>query len=488
MKSIDPVGRLLETSGISERRDLIRELMKSKQLAGSWSDPRMKTFVQEVANQIERSTSPSERLANTVLLSRMYSAVPKARSIIAKAYSSITNSEPAPLSEESDSEDRLAAATLITHLDEPWVASYVARQIVVEESAEKAREQLIRALLAKIELSTAFRAIRQELEALDFKTASPAESLAKRLRRIVVSMRKVLPTAEARCGTSAGDNLRELVSKPLAAFGTLPGPDIVDGLAEDILGLIYDIVRTQIELAAEPTVYEVARVPRGWVGAPLWPRFIAASKSGRKLLSAIEGAIILLGRQGLASQTLRDLVVEMVGSHEGAMSRLRKLGDENPDLPPDIRVWLQSGGKSATDFHDTGGDQHFVAGTDEYIGAIMLAAAMLRRYLDSRRGSATDNRDQGCEATVESRLITGAQTVVDEVLKVARHRRMELVGAVGEIVTYSRHAHELTVGNPATVSKVRIVRPLVERVLPTGKRVIVTRAVVESAEATKSEV
>lgn len=485
MESIELFERLLKTSAVAERRELVRDLMRSKRLVGTWSDPRMKLFVQEVARRIDCSTSPSERLGNTVLLGRLFSAIPKARSPIVKAYSTITSAEPAPLSEEYDSDDRLAAATLITHLDKPWVVTYVARQIVVEESAEKTREQLIRALLAKSDLSSAFRAIQQQLETIHFETDTPSESLAKRLRRIIVSMRKALPTVETRCGSNTGAHLRDLLSKPLAAYGVLPAPNIIDGLAEDIVGLIYDIVRTQIELAAEPTMYDVTRVPRGWIGALLWPRFIGRSTSGKKLLGALEGAIVLLGRQGLASQTLRDVIVEMIGSQDGAAARLRKLGELNADLAPNIRTWLQNGGRTVSSHQQVELDEHSLAGTDEYIGALLLAASALKSELEANRASTKDDRSGGGYALTDSRLVACAKTLVDEAWKLARHRGIELVGSIGEEVAYSRYAHELTVGDPASIARVKIVRPLVERVLPSGKKVIVIRAVVESAEISK---
>jgi hypothetical protein len=373
-----------------------------------------------------------------------------------------------------DPDDRLALATLLVQLKSDWVANYAAKAIASEDSAERTRDQLIAVMLTRLELASVLKQLATQLEHLEIGTESPADAMGRRLRRIVMSLRRQLPIQDIEGGQDVGLALQAFLSRPFLSTGEPKDDKAVRELADEALGLVHDIVRTQLALAADSDVYNATSIPRSWIAKGLWPRFVQRSRNGAAILQDLRQAILLLGRQGVTSAALRDRLVELTGSSDAAGITLKALAAGHPELSPDVRRWLETGGRATArpGAHASRLTEGF--GADEYIAQTLLAASQLKTVL---LGTPTEGAF-GAQPDVRT-VAAMATALIQDVERLAGARGLTLRGRPGEIVQYAPHAHRVAGDVAGGVTRVRMLRPMVERVSPAGATTVVVRALVE---------
>ena len=129
-------------------------------------------------------------------------------------------SSPPSLSELEDAEDRAYAAQALKFVSGDWVTSYLAQSIVEEETGEKARSELISALLGKtIDLSNAFESLSIPLSEWKPETEAPGDSVARRLKRILSVARPELLVADVPMGDDVGGSFERLVFRAFQNVG-----------------------------------------------------------------------------------------------------------------------------------------------------------------------------------------------------------------------------------------------------------------------------
>lgn len=473
----EALERFISASSAAEREASFSHLVKRKKHQAAWKIPEFQTSVTELIGKAsEPSTDELELLANLAVIARVYSAVKNSRKAIAVACESSLKEAPPALTLLRNPDDRLAVATLLQELGSDWVEDYAARAIVYEDSAEKTREQLTAVLVTRLDLSSVLAKLTSHLERLDIGTENPADAMGRRLRRIIVSLRRRLPMYDVEAGVDVGTALQDFLGRPFLSSGDPQDDKVVRELADEALGLVHDIVRTQLALAADPDVYNATSIPKRWIARGLWPRFVQRSKNGAAVVQDLRGAILLLGRQGITSSALRDRLVELSGSSDSAGSILKGLAAMHPELSPDIRRWLEAGGRGG--FGNPGGSPQLTEafGADDYVAQALLAATQVRSAIAGGAVEAAGN------LLVDGREAPAlVMALIQDVERLAGSRGLRLRGQPGEIVQYAPHAHRVAGDAGEGVTRVRILKPIVERTTPAGAVMVVVRALVEPA-------
>ena len=416
-----------------------------------------------------KAESPAERMKAVATAYRLGASSKPVRAMVEKIAPATLELPLPPLELLTDGQDRYYASLSVFDTDAEWVLSYAARGVAREETAETARVVLARRLLRSVPIADGLSRISAELERVVFETEKPAESAAKRLVRVISSIRPAVVAEPLPPGSELGDTLRAFFRSPFSTIGRPSHGSATNALARACCELVYDILRTQITVVADPEIYRSLSPVREWIGIALWPRFVKNNKAPQNVLGALESAIVLLAKQQIADLRLLDVLLLFVASRDEAVSRTARLASSNPGLAADIRDWLATFGKVRKTPILGSMSEAREAGSDPAIAALLVSASMLDDGCDEERSRAAHTQ----------RLISGIRSL-------ASARGLALKSQVGNVVEYLPAAHELAGGHTLGVRQVRILAPLVERIGKDGTRTVIHKALVE-AEGAHSE-
>ncbi len=426
----------------------LKELMKGGVIHSVCDDPRFVKGVGDAVRETQSAVDPKQKLLALTVLARIASRIKAKRAELGRKMAAALHTPPPELSVLDESEDRVYAAQTLSWASGDWVVPYLARSIVEEETGEKARSELIQALLEKAtDLASAFDALREPLAEWRPKTEAPGDSTAKRLKRILAAVRPELLVAEYPTGDDVGGVIEGLVSDAFRNVGRPTSLDVSADVTAEIALFLHDLVRTRFSLAAEGSTYRALRIPSRWLLEGWWPE--DAKKALKPLSRDIEEAIALLAKQGVTDDDLLKCLALVEGSREGALQITTRIADRMTGLSKEVVEWLRRGRVTGK-----------VRGRELMAESSELAAdpALALLLIDSRRlvqmldGPGQDLLNEvrvfepNLEASTEA-LLNRAKALTEGVRALAGKRSLRLRGEAGEVVDYSPVEHE-GVGGP----------------------------------------
>jgi len=379
----------------------------------------------------------------------------------------------------ADGDDRLNLARACTQMHAPWLPAYLARSIAEEGSADKSRAELMLALMSRSgSLAEVLRRLGDAFEATRPSTQAPGDTLARRLGKALDAMRETLLDTEFEAGEGLGDALYTCVSAPLAAVGKPQDDKAKVDLCRAVLALLHDIVRTRLSVVADPTVYRVVDYCRRLSGGSTWPEDL--KKPLERLVTDVTEALVLLGRQGRRDQELLGQLDVLCNYPERARAVARELAERHPELPEEVRDWLEHGRVRQVRSASSAALEAAASSADESIGLALQAARHARTLRDSMREPLISNLDiyDPTLATEARTLLDAVQGVAIQVEQAAALRGLELYGVQGEEVEVS--AKFFTVIGVTPRQRMRVKQPAIVRKRPDGSvGDVVTKGLVE---------
>jgi hypothetical protein len=454
---------LLEAPDPAALRAALSTLHRTKRLGSVARHTRFQDVLERARDFAVSSTTEAARLTGFVFLARIRAALRPVKPALRRAIEVALEAPLPPLSLIDDPDDRLSVATTLAAVLPPWAAAYLATSIVLEEKAEKTREALAGALLQSATLATALGLLATAFREFAKTPASSPIIAVRRLRAVLCALRKRLALVETEAGQDLGAAVRGFLASPFAEAEPPQEIKLLKPLAEDALTLLHEIVRTQPSALADPDIYMAAAIAKAWLRGPLWAAFVSGSPSAKALARDLCSGIVLLGKQGLASEALSERLSDLAGGIDRSRVMLRDLGQRHSELSPDVRQWLESGGRVRDQSGALAFEESALVGADRHLAAALLSAERARIAGDSGGGG---------------ELKAATERLANDVRQLAAVRGVRIVGSIGETVPFSRHLHELVPG-AGVVTKVRIVRPAVERRNVSGTTDVLVKALVE---------
>ena len=278
-----------------------------------------------------------------------------------------------------------------------------------------------------------------------------------------------------------GENLNNMLKS--AFFGTDKPmtPKLMEDLSEEIIGLLYDLLRTQIYVITDERTYSCITLIARWHDKFSWPTFARASENCKLVSKIISDSILLLAKQNRTDSKLFGQLSNILGSKEEAQKVTVKIAEQNPDLQSNVRDWLARGARERR----TKVLNH-IEESDQYSSDSSIALALLETHKFSRIAS-NISQDSIIELKIfESklgedfeRLLKSSKKLTGDIENIARRRNLSLRYTIGERVEYSPISHELITGHEEGIRWVNVVRPLVERKSLSGSQDIIIKALVE---------
>ena len=368
-----------------------------------------------------------------------------------------------PMQLLSEADDRLNLARACGLMSADWLPDYLADSIANEETGEKARGELVGALLnGSASLADALQRMGAAFERLRPETESPGDTVARRLTRTLYALREVLLESELEAGIDLGQALWALVTAPLMAVGRPQEEKVQVDLSREALLTVHDMVRTRISLVVDPEMYRVVEYCRKLCGGSTWPKELR--KPLERLTTDVTEALVLLGRQGQRDQALLGQLDVLCDHPERARALAREIVAKHPELPEDVRNWLEAGRMRVVRQASQAAIEVAASNADESIGLALQAARQARVLRDSLLEPLTSSLDiyEPALAAATRELLDRVQALAVQVEQAASLRGLDLYGTPGEEVEMSTKffatagnvsQQRMTVRQPAVVRK-----------------------------------
>lgn len=447
-----------------ERRAALSALITAKVLPKQADDPAIAAGRQAWLALLDApDTAPEHRLLAIAESIRLGQVVKRWAAEIGRQLRPAFAAELPPARLLAEADDRLNLARACSLMSSDWLPAYLARAIADEETGERARTEMVAGLLAQCgDLATVLGELTQAFEALRPETELPGDTAARRLTRTLAVLRAALLEAELDAGHQPGKALYELLALPLSTLGKPQTEKVQLDLVREALLTVHDIVRTRISVAADPQMYSVVAYCRRLVGPSTWPKELEGPLE--RLITDVSEALILLGRQGQRDQALLGQLDVLCSHAEHARVLARKLAQRHPELPEDVRYWLEHGRARVVREASESAREAAASTADASIGVALQTARRTRNLGDGLKERLVASLEIYEPALIPAvrDLFDRTQALAVQVEQVASLRELDLYGLPGEEVEMSPKfftavgdgtRQRMTVRQPAIVRK-----------------------------------
>lgn len=445
------------------RRAALTALITAKLLPKLADDAAVKAGRAHLLDQVVNAELPMHRLLAIAESIRLGQVVKRWAADIARLLRPAFVEKLPPMQLLSEADDRLNLARACSLMSANWLHDYLANSIAEEETGEKARGEMISALLARAgNLAEALRLLANAFERLRPGTESPGDTVARRLTRTLSALRETMMESELEAGDDLGKVLYALVAAPLGAVGRPQEEKVQVDLSKEALLTVHDLVRTRISVVSDPEMYRVVEYCRKLCGGGSWP--VDLKKPLERLTTDVTEALLLLGRRGQCDQALLGQLDILCNHPERARAVARELAAKHPELSEDVRDWLEHGRVRVMRQASDAAIEVVASNADESIGLALQAARQARALRDSLREPLASNLEiyDPVLASATQELLDRVQVLAVQVEQAAILRGLALYGTPGDEVEMSvkffnvvgnTPRQQMTVRQPAVVRK-----------------------------------
>ena len=452
----------------AERRAALTALITAKVLPKQADDPAVaEGRAHLLALVFAQDAAPEHRLLAIAECIRLGQVVKRWAPEIAQQLRPAFAQELPAMQLLTDADDRLNLARACAQMSAAWLPAYLAKAIAEEETGEKARTEMMAALLARSpDLATALRELANAFQALRPSTEDPGETAAKRLARTLAALRNTLLEVELDAGDEPGKALYEMLALPLSDLGKPQTEKVQIDLVREALLTVHDIVRTRISVVADPEMYSVVGYCRRLIGSTSWPKEL--NNPLERLITDVSEALILLGRQGQCDQALLGQLDVLCSHSERARALARDLAAKHPELPEDVRDWLERGRMRVARQASESAIEAAASNADESIGLALQAARRARAVRDNLNEPLLANLEiyEPTMAPAARELLDRVQALAVQVEQAASLRALDLYGVPGEEIEMSPKFFTVVGGTPR--QRMLVKQPAIVRKRPDG--------------------
>lgn len=452
----------------AERRAALTALITAKVLPKQADDPAVaEGRAHLLALVFAQDAAPEHRLLAIAECIRLGQVVKRWAPEIAQQLRPAFAQELPAMQLLTDADDRLNLARACALMSAAWLPAYLAKAIAEEETGEKARTEMMAALLARSpDLATALRELANAFQALRPSTEDPGETAAKRLARTLAALRNTLLEVELDAGDEPGKALYEMLALPLSDLGKPQTEKVQIDLVREALLTVHDIVRTRISVVADPQMYSVVAYCRRLIGSTSWPKELNSPLE--RLITDVSEALVLLGRQGQCDQALLGQLDVLCSHSERARALARDLAAKHPELPEDVRDWLERGRMRVARQASESAIEAAASNADASIGLALQAARRARAVRDNLHEPLLANLEiyEPTMAPAARELLDRVQALAVQVEQAASLRSLDLYGAPGEEIEMSPKFFTVVGGTPR--QRMLVKQPAIVRKRPDG--------------------
>lgn len=448
---------------ITDRANALTDLLNEKALTKAARLPAFRVGMEAL---VRSATSPDNQLGRLHALAQLARISQAARGLtsdVAGTAKPALVHELPPASLAKDAEERWYIAKALAWADGDWVLPYSLRAIASEPpTADKVRAEFMAVAFSRAsDLASLFAGLRDAFCNERPDTEAPADSLAKRLAKALAALREEVVNSRLPSGSEVGKRFGEITSKSLGSLG-MPSEDGTRvSLARELVLGTYDLVRTRFSLSTDADTYTALRYAKRLVGSGSWPKELRPDLD--LLAASLLESLLLIAKQGLMPQSLREYLELAVNYRERADALLRSLADDHPELDEKVRAWLRGVRTVAASASTTLVNESQELRSDPLLAEALLDAGQAEEALSSLVAivSAVRGLDPARASELEG-MADRVRAYIRSVRELAQSRRIGILGSVGADIDYAPKYFALT--GAVSRPRMRVVRPAVIRV------------------------
>jgi len=386
-----------------------------------------------------------------------------------------------PVSMLKEGDDRFYIAKACAWTSAEWVLPYSIRSAAEEPpNADKVRgEFMSRTFERATSLEQIFMAMMKALLESKPETETPADSMAKRMTKILSSLRTAIVNSLLPPGLGAGEALGGFVRRPFSALGQPSDEVAATALASEVILTTHDLVRSRFSLLTDADTYSAIKFAKRLFNGTSWPPEL------RRELELVAGsileALLLLAKQGMTSPGLLEHLDLVIGYRQRREAMLCDLADSHPELREDVRAWLRGTNvRVSTTAHDALAQSEDLR-TDPAIGEVLIEVRKVRGASAAVTDTVApvlqlyDPSQSEILDTLGVRIAAMAEAVDD----LARRRRIGLLGMTGQEIDYAAKYFDVVRG--VAGQRGRVIRPAIVRLSESGgPGEVITKGLLES--------
>lgn len=433
----------------AQRKEALTELIASKTLPKQADDRRVAAGRDLLLSEAQFQVDERLKLLAITESIRLGQVIKRWQPVITKELSLALENRLPPMNLLSEADDRLNLARACAAGNRDWMPAYLAESIAQEEQGEKARAEMIATFIAgQSSLVSALALLGAEFAKQYPDTESPGDSMAKRLARTILLLRTAIIDSEIEAGEGLGDALYNLIQGTFSMSGRPNDEKVKQDICEQILLLVHDLLRTRISVITNPAMYRAVAYCRQLLGGKTWPDELR--KPLDRLITDVSEALLLLGKQGQMDKVLLGQLNVLCNYPERARSIAKKLAEDHPELPEDVRYWLTTNKVKSSLAASDVSIEAAAGSADAAIGQALQNARQLKSQAEVLKGNLIASLE-----VFEPNLVAGTENMFDHlralimsVEQASSLRRLDIFGVVGEEVEFSNKFYDVAGKNP----------------------------------------
>jgi hypothetical protein len=474
---VDDLLELKAAPSIAAQSRALTEIIRKKNLHEASRHPLFSEIVTHLG-VVAGDPENTERILAISMLCKIAGLVRQLRKDLEEVLRTSLIAELGSLQLLGDPDDRYYAATFWRFGFASWSLRFLAKELVFEESAESVRRELAEGLVTSSrDYKAVISMLGDALTELRFSTDQPANSMAKRLKRVMTAIRhSVSEVTSLDVGPSFGVPLRELVRRTFSRTGPPADRKATQEVAIEIIEFLIVVIRTRLAAAFEPDTYAVLFSLRDWFSPNEWD-LLLETRTGRFIRRDVADTLEVTVRSGRIDKELRAALLLACSSRDTFDAEINRIVNSNLGLSAELVSWLR--GEELVKQTDSSQESQ-MARMEKDIAALLRETLLL----SALRVEVEDDLLPSLETFASipigplRRLVGAASEIGGLAQDLARERSLELFGRQGEEVEFSVLEHSMVEGVQLGSRVVRVLQPGVLARSDEGRRRVVVKAVV----------
>lgn len=457
-------------SSMKQRNEIITQMMTDKSLFQAVKKEDFKKEIDEMFVIASDDKDAVQQLLAIGAITRIAFFIKALREPFFERLQPVFESPIPSLQILDEADDRLYVAKAfeyITPVD--WLPSYLASELFLEEKGEKTRSSVVTDLVSRSnDLNDILSLCVSSIERFKAQSSDlSADQIIKRYTLAFKALRKAIATADITSHEQSGESFKQLLITATRGASGVKDSKIQFAFAEEVIAFIHSLVQVRFSLATDALTYSALSHLKSWLGKTAWLVFLSKSKNITVIRSDLSEAVLILAKQGITDADLLDVLKLTFPSRDRAKSLLKKVANSSESIPSEVKTWLMSAGTKTGQKNDKQTDDSLLLNADQSIALLLLDALRFEQIVSNTEHNITssvDMFDPALSSQTQTLFVRG-RSVLNNVKSLAVKRGLQTRGNSGDVVEYSPLEHQLINGNSLGVRKVKIITPLVEKVI-----------------------
>jgi len=455
---------------MKQRNEVITQMMTDKSLFQAVKEDSFKKEIDEIFVIASEDNDAVQKLLAIGAITRIAFFIKALRAPFFERLQPVFETPIPSLQILDEADDRLYVAKSFEYIKPvDWLSGYLASELFLEEKGEKTRSSVVTDLVSRSnDLNDILSLCVCSIE--HFKAQSSdlsADQIIKRYTLAFKTLRQAIATADITSHEQSGESFKQLLITATRGTSGIKDNKIQFSFAEEVIAFIHSLVQVRFSLATDALTYSALSHLKSWLGKTDWLIFLSKSQNIAVIQSDLSEAVLILAKQGITDADLLNVLKLTYPSRDKAKSLFKKIANSSESIPSEVKTWLMSAGTNTGQNNNKQTDESNLLNADQSIALLLLDALRFEQIVSNTEHNLTSSVemfDPALESQTQTLFVRG-RSVLNNVKSLAAKRGLQTRGNSGDVVEYSPLEHQLINGNSLGVRKVKIITPLVERVI-----------------------